>query len=58
MLAVTDPDGERGRNISAFVVEKDDEGFDFGAKERKLGIKGSVPPANCTSRAPASRPTG
>nr|WP_179479483.1 acyl-CoA dehydrogenase family protein [Allobranchiibius huperziae] len=41
VLAVTDPDGERGRNISAFVVEKDDEGFDFGAKERKLGIKGS-----------------
>ena len=41
VLAVTDPDGGRGRNISAFVVEKDDEGFDFGAKERKLGIKGS-----------------
>ncbi|QNK51580.1 acyl-CoA dehydrogenase [Dermacoccus sp. 147Ba] len=41
VLAVTDPDGERGRNISAFVVEKGDEGFDFGEKERKLGIKGS-----------------
>lgn len=41
VLAVTDPDGERGRNISAFVVEKSDEGFDFGEKERKLGIKGS-----------------
>ncbi|NYG54757.1 acyl-CoA dehydrogenase family protein [Nocardioides perillae] len=41
VLAVTDPDGERGRNISAFVVEKSDPGFSFGEKERKLGIKGS-----------------
>lgn len=41
VMAVTDPDGPRGRNITAFVVEKDDEGFTFGEKERKLGIKGS-----------------
>jgi len=41
VLAVTDPDGKRGSNVSAFVVEKSDEGFTFGAKERKLGIKGS-----------------
>ncbi|NNG40172.1 acyl-CoA dehydrogenase [Flexivirga sp. ID2601S] len=41
VLAVTDPAGERGRNISAFVVEKSDEGFGFGEPERKLGIKGS-----------------
>ncbi|HKX69315.1 MAG TPA: acyl-CoA dehydrogenase family protein [Intrasporangium sp.] len=41
VLAVTDPDGRRGANVSAFVVEKSDEGFTFGAKERKLGIKGS-----------------
>ena len=41
VLAVTDPNGERGRNISAFVVEKSDEGFSFGEPERKLGIKGS-----------------
>ncbi len=41
VMAVTDPDGERGRNISAFVVEKDDPGFTFGEPERKLGIKGS-----------------
>ncbi len=41
VLAVTDPDGPRGRNISAFVVERSDEGFTFGEKERKLGIKGS-----------------
>jgi alkylation response protein AidB-like acyl-CoA dehydrogenase len=40
VMAVTDPD--RGANgISAFVVHKDDPGFSVGAKERKLGIKGS-----------------
>jgi len=27
--------------VTAFVVEKGDEGFTFGEKERKLGIKGS-----------------
>ncbi|NPC97318.1 acyl-CoA dehydrogenase family protein [Nocardioides sp. zg-DK7169] len=41
VLAVTDPEGARGRNVSAFIVEKSDEGFTFGEKERKLGIKGS-----------------
>ena len=41
VLAVTDPDGPRGGNVSAFVVEKSDEGFTFGEPERKLGIKGS-----------------
>ena len=41
VIAVTDPDGPRGRNITAFVVHRDDPGFDVGAKERKLGIKGS-----------------
>ncbi|MEP6650035.1 MAG: acyl-CoA dehydrogenase family protein [Lapillicoccus sp.] len=41
VLAVTDPDGRRGANVSAFVVEKSDLGFSFGEKERKLGIKGS-----------------
>src|SRR6187401_1580586 len=41
VFAVTDPDaGKRG--ISAFVVEKDDEGVSFGAPEKKLGIKGSA----------------
>ncbi|MBE7188725.1 acyl-CoA dehydrogenase [Jatrophihabitans endophyticus] len=40
VMAVTDP--EKGANgISAFVVHKDDPGFSVGAKERKLGIKGS-----------------
>jgi alkylation response protein AidB-like acyl-CoA dehydrogenase len=40
VFAVTDPNaGADG--ISAFVVEKDDDGLSFGAPERKLGIKGS-----------------
>ena len=41
VLAVTDPDGKRGSNVSAFVVEKSDPGFTFGELERKMGIKGS-----------------
>jgi alkylation response protein AidB-like acyl-CoA dehydrogenase len=40
VMAVTDPE-QRTRGISAFVVEKSDEGVSFGAPERKLGIKGS-----------------
>ncbi len=40
VMAVTDPD--KGPNgISAFMVHTDDDGFTVGAKERKLGIKGS-----------------
>lgn len=41
VMAVTDPDGPRGRNVTAFVLEDGDEGFTYGEKERKLGIKGS-----------------
>jgi alkylation response protein AidB-like acyl-CoA dehydrogenase len=41
VLAVTDPNGRRGSNVSAFVVEKSDAGFSCGEKEKKLGIKGS-----------------
>jgi alkylation response protein AidB-like acyl-CoA dehydrogenase len=40
VMAVTDPE-QRANGISAFVVQKDDPGFSVGAKERKLGIKGS-----------------
>ena len=67
VMAVTDPD--KGANgISAFVVHKDDPGFAVGAKERKLGIKGSpttelyfedcrIPGDRIIGeRAPASRP--
>jgi len=44
VMAVTDPSDDprqRSRGISAFVVEKSDEGVSFGAPEKKLGIKGS-----------------
>src|SRR5690349_4504759 len=40
VMAVTDAE-KRSRGISAFVVEKSDEGVSFGAPEKKLGIKGS-----------------
>jgi alkylation response protein AidB-like acyl-CoA dehydrogenase len=40
VFAVTDP-GARSKGISAFVVEKGDDGVSFGAPEKKLGIKGS-----------------
>jgi alkylation response protein AidB-like acyl-CoA dehydrogenase len=40
VMAVTDAEA-RSKGISAFVVEKSDEGVSFGAKELKLGIKGS-----------------
>jgi alkylation response protein AidB-like acyl-CoA dehydrogenase len=40
VMAVTDPD--KGANgISAFMVHRDDEGFTVGAKERKMGLRGS-----------------
>jgi alkylation response protein AidB-like acyl-CoA dehydrogenase len=40
VMAVTDP--AKGANgISAFIVHRDDEGFTVGAKERKMGLKGS-----------------
>jgi len=40
VMAVSDP-GKGPNGISAFVVHRDDPGFSVGAKERKLGIKGS-----------------
>jgi len=40
VMTVTDPEA-RSKGISAFVVEKSDEGVSFGAPEKKLGIKGS-----------------
>nr|WP_090342143.1 acyl-CoA dehydrogenase [Mycolicibacterium malmesburyense]CRL72521.1 acyl-CoA dehydrogenase [Mycolicibacterium malmesburyense] len=40
VMAVTDPD-KKANGISAFVVHKDDPGFSIGAKEKKMGIKGS-----------------
>ena len=40
VFAVTDP-GARSKGISAFLVDRNDEGVSFGAPEKKLGIKGS-----------------
>jgi alkylation response protein AidB-like acyl-CoA dehydrogenase len=40
VMAVTDP-AAGAAGISAFVLEKGDAGFSFGAPEHKLGIKGS-----------------
>jgi alkylation response protein AidB-like acyl-CoA dehydrogenase len=40
-FAVTDPDGPKGRNITAFLVSSDMEGFSVGRKEDKMGIRGS-----------------
>ncbi|CAM3380746.1 acyl-CoA dehydrogenase family protein [Stackebrandtia soli] len=40
VFASTTP-GSKSKGISAFVVEKGDEGVSFGAPEHKLGIKGS-----------------
>jgi alkylation response protein AidB-like acyl-CoA dehydrogenase len=40
-FAVTDPDGTKGKNITAFLVSKDAEGFSLGRKEDKMGIRGS-----------------
>ncbi|RZT11653.1 alkylation response protein AidB-like acyl-CoA dehydrogenase [Mycobacterium sp. BK558] len=59
VMAVTDPSaGSRG--ISAFMVHRDDPGFVVGAKERKMGIKGSPTTdlyfENCTI--PAARLIG
>jgi alkylation response protein AidB-like acyl-CoA dehydrogenase len=41
VMAVTDPEKRTRGGITAFVVEKSDEGVSFGASEKKLGIKGS-----------------
>ncbi|MDQ3940328.1 MAG: acyl-CoA dehydrogenase family protein [Actinomycetota bacterium] len=40
-FAVTDLDAPKGKNITAFLVEKDMDGFSLGRKEDKMGIRGS-----------------
>lgn len=40
VLAVTDPSA-RSKGITAFVVEKSDNGVSFGAHEKKMGMRGS-----------------
>lgn len=41
VLARSDRSAEKHRGISAFIVEKGTDGFHFGKKERKLGIRSS-----------------
>jgi alkylation response protein AidB-like acyl-CoA dehydrogenase len=41
VLAVTDPAGRKGHNMSAFVVERGTPGLRAGKKENKLGIRAS-----------------
>lgn len=41
LMAKTDPDAERGKGITAFIVEKTFPGFSVGKKEEKLGIRSS-----------------
>ena len=46
-MAVTEPDlppHDRAQGISAFVVERSDEGVSFGAPEKKLGHQGVADP--------------
>lgn len=56
-FAVTDPDAQKGKGITAFLITSDMEGFSLGRKEDKMGIRGSptcevvldgvrVPPGN------------
>ena len=40
-FAVTNPAAPKGKNITAFLVSKDMEGFSLGRKEDKMGIRGS-----------------
>jgi alkylation response protein AidB-like acyl-CoA dehydrogenase len=40
-FAVTDPEGQKGRNITCFLVSSDMDGFELGRKEDKMGIRGS-----------------
>ena len=55
VMAVTDPEKQTRGGISAFVVEKSDEGVSFGAPEKKLGIKGSPDPRGLPRQRPDPR---
>ncbi len=41
VLARTDKDAKKHHGISAFIIDKGTEGFTFGKKEQKLGIRSS-----------------
>jgi alkylation response protein AidB-like acyl-CoA dehydrogenase len=40
-FAVTDPEGTKGKNITAFLLHGDAAGFSLGRSEHKMGIRGS-----------------
>ena len=58
VLAVTDPDGRRGSNVSAFVVEKSDAGLHLRREGEASSGSRARPPASCTSTTCASPATG
>lgn len=41
VMAITDPAGRKGKNASAFVLERGTKGLRAGKKENKLGIRAS-----------------
>jgi hypothetical protein len=41
VMAITDPEGRKGKNAGAFVVERGTKGLRAGKKENKLGIRAS-----------------
>jgi alkylation response protein AidB-like acyl-CoA dehydrogenase len=41
VMAVSEPEAKRGRNLSAFVIERGAPGLRAGKKENKLGIRAS-----------------
>ncbi|GAC1363328.1 MAG: acyl-CoA dehydrogenase [Actinomycetota bacterium] len=40
-FAVSDPEGRKGHNITAFLMPGDAQGFSLGRSEKKMGIRGS-----------------
>jgi alkylation response protein AidB-like acyl-CoA dehydrogenase len=41
VYAVTDHSASKGKRLSAFLVNRDDEGFSVGANEKTMGLRGS-----------------
>jgi len=41
VIAVTDPEARKSRRLSAFVVDRNAEGFSIGASESTMGLRGS-----------------
>ena len=41
VYAITDPAGPRGKNIGAFLVDREADGVEVGKKELKCGLRAS-----------------